>query len=353
MDDKIEKIEALVRDNINRSDIKNQLNPEILDDYFYPEIKRKKHHICYLKEYLNNDFLFKTIINDFLLKTIILDSEIRNEVLKEKKRNEPCTNCTLDCVNEIHPLFNFYSYLILMNINVRTNLVDKVEISKLIINCLNQFSLKGLILSYDFEMMLTIFRDYDLKFINKTLSKNSALNNLDYLNNLSDIVSTIDIQFSNISMEKMKSNSIHQLIKKKEKYYNKKLIIEEKLKNIETSQPEIPFNFQNNFDKVDKNKVYKYFSENLVKKGYLSKEDLEKYILLAFQNKKVPENKFKISESKVGNITNIFYMYYCDLASKPHGRKMDYAELLGLYFKGFEAEKVANNFARNYRKVRK
>jgi hypothetical protein len=34
------------------------------------------------------------------------------------------------------------------------------------------------------------------------------------------------------------------------------------------------------------------------------------------------------------------------VASKPHGKKIEYAKLLGLYFRGFETEKVMNNFAR-------
>lgn len=42
------------------------------------------------------------------------------------------------------------------------------------------------------------------------------------------------------------------------------------------------FTFTNNFDKLEPNKVYEYFYK-LIEKGYLSKEDLESYLILAFQ----------------------------------------------------------------------
>lgn len=105
------------------------------------------------------------------------------------------------------------------------------------------------------------------------------------------------------------------------------------------------FTFKNNFDIVEPNKVYEYFYK-LVEKRYLSKEDLESYLILAFQDKTPPKEKITFSNKHIGNITAIFYKYYTD-ADSPHGKQKQYAELLGEYFKSFTTDKVINNFAKS------
>lgn len=110
----------------------------------------------------------------------------------------------------------------------------------------------------------------------------------------------------------------------------------------------VNFKFKNNFDKVESSIVYSFFKENLVDKNHLSKEDLEKYLLLAFQNKEIPEKKFKLSNINIGNTRKIFYTYYKDIAGKPHSNEFTYAELLGNYFERFTTKKVFDNFAREY-----
>lgn len=120
----------------------------------------------------------------------------------------------------------------------------------------------------------------------------------------------------------------------------------------EALPPSKSFAFLNNFDKVEPNKVYKHFFK-LVEKGYLSNEDLEKYLLLAFQNKTLPKEKFSFSNLHIEKVRTIFYTYFCEIANKPHGKKTEYAELLGNYFNSFTTKKVDNNFADGYKKVRK
>ena len=198
--------------------------------------------------------------------------------------------------------------------------------------------------------MHVLFSDFDIAQENEILEKNNTLSNLVYLNELHDLLNTLEIRFSNILEKNIKIfQPRKRFIKGKEKYYNKKLVLDEKLKslNLDTDL-ETPFEFINNFDKVDKNKIYKYFKDNLVLKGYLSEIDLERYLITAFQNKTLLSEKLSFKKNNIGKITNIFYKYYYELASKPHGEKTKYAELLGNYFVGFETKKVKNNFAKNF-----
>lgn len=114
------------------------------------------------------------------------------------------------------------------------------------------------------------------------------------------------------------------------------------------------FQFENNFDKVEPNKIYNYFERNLVENGYLSSDNLETYILLAFQgNLKQPLEKFSFNNLHIDKVRTIFYKYFVEIANKPHGKKTNYAQLLGDYFNGFTTKKVENNFANGYIKVRK
>jgi len=115
-----------------------------------------------------------------------------------------------------------------------------------------------------------------------------------------------------------------------------------------TLPPDQPnFTFTNNFDKAEPpSKVYEYFNNTLVSKGYLSEEDLKSYLISAFQNETPPKEKITFSDRHIGNITSIFYKYYADADNK-HGKQEDYAELLGEYFKGFSTQKVMNNFAKS------
>ncbi|WP_299394245.1 hypothetical protein [uncultured Gelidibacter sp.] len=105
------------------------------------------------------------------------------------------------------------------------------------------------------------------------------------------------------------------------------------------------FKFENKFDQAEPKKVYDHFIK-LVEKGYLSKEDLESYLILAFQDETPPKEKIIFSNKHIGNITSIFYKYYAD-AENTHGKQIKYAKLLGEYFKGFSTKKVMGNFAKS------
>ncbi|SFC97716.1 hypothetical protein [Algibacter pectinivorans] len=113
-----------------------------------------------------------------------------------------------------------------------------------------------------------------------------------------------------------------------------------------TPKPE--FTFINNFDKVEPLKVFNYFKINLVDKKYLTIEQLENYLLLAFQDLDLTKEKFSFSNLHIGKVRTIFYKYFVDVANKPFGKKKEYANLLGGYFNSFTTEKVMNNFAEGY-----
>ncbi|GEJ35846.1 conserved hypothetical protein [Flavobacterium psychrophilum] len=104
---------------------------------------------------------------------------------------------------------------------------------------------------------------------------------------------------------------------------------------------------KNNFDpeNAKPKKVYDYFKKELVDTGYLSLEDLEKYLIMAFQDKTAPAERFSFAKKiKVKEACAIFYRYYTVIANAGNGNKMKYAELLGNYFTGYIAKQVYNNF---------
>jgi len=103
--------------------------------------------------------------------------------------------------------------------------------------------------------------------------------------------------------------------------------------------------FINNFDNVEEQKVFDYFKENLVMKKYILEDDLIKYLKAAFEEKKPPSTLFnfnKVNTKK--DIVRVFYKYYKVIALKPHGKQINYIQLLGDYFNGFETDVIKSNF---------
>jgi hypothetical protein len=101
----------------------------------------------------------------------------------------------------------------------------------------------------------------------------------------------------------------------------------------------------NKFDHVNKDKVLGYFKAELVDKNYLSLETLNKYLIVAFQEKTTIAEKITLEgKFSQGIIRNIFYRYYSEIAQDKHGLKQDYCKLLGEYFVGFDTDKISRNF---------
>ena len=131
-------------------------------------------------------------------------------------------------------------------------------------------------------------------------------------------------------------------------------IPEKKQSNITNTQPETKdeqpqlqelFVFQNNLDNVLPIDVYNYFNKELVLKKHITKEVLETFLKLAFENKIFPKVRFSFTNmSTKQKIMKVFYIYYKVIAGKPYGKQKEYAALLGEYFKGFETNTVSTNF---------
>tara|TARA_R110001592_G_scaffold119760_1_gene323187 strand:+ start:1455 stop:2531 length:1077 start_codon:yes stop_codon:yes gene_type:complete len=217
MEKRMEKISTFEKDFKNGFDIEVILNPELLDGYFYSEKEKVKHHMCLIKDYIEDYSLFITLIEL---------NKVHSDYLITKKVNEPCVGCMLDCANQIHPTFNFACYFIILNIELRGNSVHRQDKNTLIINCLNLFSVKDEILVFDFEKMTRYFKEYDIKKIKSNLLAGKPIDNLDFLNKLSDLINEFDDEISIFSDEPTVKCSVMRVIENKEKYYNKKIAID-------------------------------------------------------------------------------------------------------------------------------
>ena len=101
--------------------------------------------------------------------------------------------------------------------------------------------------------------------------------------------------------------------------------------------------FVNEFDNIQESKIIEYFTKNLVDKKYISVEVLNNYLKQAFELKTPPKQKYSFENINTKeNIVSIFYKYYKETATKPHGKQQMYLDLLKIYFNGFEKINIRN-----------
>jgi hypothetical protein len=106
--------------------------------------------------------------------------------------------------------------------------------------------------------------------------------------------------------------------------------------------------FKNNFDKISQTEIYNHFKVGLVEKEYLTEQELNEYLKLAFELKTIPETLFKIKDApNKTTIEAVFYKYYKNVAGKSHGKQKQYAALLGDYFEGYKTTTVSSNFSKS------
>ncbi len=102
---------------------------------------------------------------------------------------------------------------------------------------------------------------------------------------------------------------------------------------------------KNNFDNVMMKNVFKHFKNGLVDKKYLSEKELTNFLVFAFEKKEILNPLFRFSNVQTKQkIIRVFYEYYKQVASKPHGKQRQYAALLCNYFEGYDIENVSTNF---------
>jgi hypothetical protein len=108
--------------------------------------------------------------------------------------------------------------------------------------------------------------------------------------------------------------------------------------------------FTNNFDQINPTEIYEHFKAGLVEKGYLTEQELNKYLKVAFEIKTVPETLFKLKQTPTKQkIYTVFYTYYKDIAQKKHNTQKKYASLLGDFFEGYNTDIIKTNWARDYK----
>lgn len=181
---------------------------------------------------------------------------------------------------------------------------------------------------------------YGINYIDR---KNGRLNNLAKLNNFSGIQSEVEVININDATNRLELlfSIIQAEIQGNLKTFQPKQVQETPTEN------ESKFSFVNNFDFVDSNDVYNYFSKKLVSKRMLNESELQEYLIQAFQECTPPKKLFRLKNIRTKqNVNKMFYNYFKDVAQKPHGKRKDYAELLGKYFEGFKTKNVMTNWSK-------
>ncbi len=331
----LEKIYDKIR---SEDDIHKEVNlsfDELIDKHYnLTDKKLPKNHICILRDVANNN-------NKEFDKVI----EYYRNFSEDSKRidfNTPCKNCDLKCCNNIDINFNFFAAVFVMDLWNRRHSYSHNDNVNLFELFLKQFYIEENKIKFNEDRMNSLFLDYDMEIIDFKLSKNDTVTNIKALLEIKNYLLSINTRYNNLQSEKIKQ--IETMID----FVNNKL---EHYQNIHSIQKEFdenfnnkPFNFENNFDNVDERRVYNYFNESLVKRGYLSDKGLENFLILAFDKTKLPEEKLQFEKKHIGKIRKIFYKYYTEMNNDIYGNKMKYAELLGNYFNGFDPSKVYDNF---------
>jgi hypothetical protein len=106
--------------------------------------------------------------------------------------------------------------------------------------------------------------------------------------------------------------------------------------------------FTNNFDKINPTEIHKHFKAGLVEKRYLTEQELNEFLKVAFELKTTPETLFKIKDApNKATIEAVFYKYYKNVAGKIHCKQNQYSALLWDYFEGYKTATVSSNFSKS------
>ena len=108
---------------------------------------------------------------------------------------------------------------------------------------------------------------------------------------------------------------------------------------------------KNKFDRVALADVVEYFEARLVGEGYVTEEDLRKYIESAFiQVVALGADKILSNDSgRKNRFRAIFYGYWLEKAGKTSGQAEKYARLCSDYFVGHSTDQVKANWSKDYK----
>jgi len=257
--------------------------------------------------------------------------------------------CEIDIENYIYKVTNNY------NIDKLKLLFNDLEIYL----CIEQDKME-VIPSDEYFAKINYYNDNNIKIPKKSIKNYSKLlkqkKGLD-VSNEPDFIEYLDLETIFYPYEFF---TLYQLKKKIFDIYKKQTTAPEPtrtdLNKVEVLINEPPtatapepqqnnnFTFENNFDEVKSDFVYNYFKENLVDKKYITIKVLEDFLVMAFQEKKQPENKFVFEKHTQSKMKKVFYDYYKVINQNSYGKKPEYVNLLCNYFIGYDAKKVGANF---------
>lgn len=331
---------------VNFQDISggDEITDDIADQWYNESITRD--HYWYYKEY--QMFLKERLTELEKIKTIENSKKSNFDITKEVDDFEVFSN---NFETEITTLFNqnipkneklntyykdyFPKYLTRVN-----NIVSHIEQME------NDFKLKFPELHTDLQNLNTITSKFKKSILNDLETALNTVLKIDYERLLFEYLNITNKLETDLKIEGKKISKLFEI------FYNRMLHIKSNPKpqqsEAETDTSTIGKTiFKNKFDNVTENKVFEYFTKNLVEKGYLTKETLTEYLKQAFELKTPPIQKFSFENLPTqAKIRKVFYDYFSTTAGKPNGRKLEYVKLLGEYFNGFDTAKINTNFSK-------
>ena len=108
------------------------------------------------------------------------------------------------------------------------------------------------------------------------------------------------------------------------------------------------FSFTNNFDHVETDVIYEHFKKGLVDKGHLHLDDLQEFLVSAFEKKETPDTPiFRFMKPDSSSIINVFASYHYGIAKAPRGKQWACVDML---CKFFHDQPNRNSMYRNFSK---
>ncbi|MDT8418291.1 MAG: hypothetical protein RQ864_10830 [Lutibacter sp.] len=103
---------------------------------------------------------------------------------------------------------------------------------------------------------------------------------------------------------------------------------------------------ENNFDKVQPDKVINHFKQ-LVDNGYITQLNFEIFIETVFEKNQIVTSKIEIiKQNSKSRVRKIFYNYYETYSTQKYGAQKKYIELLSDNFTGFDYTSLTTNFSK-------
>lgn len=223
-----EIIDKLIRSKhgIIYGDDNNLCNDKIINKYFnITGRKLKQHYICLLKEYLNDDLLFKEMLEKYKPKIFFFKSEVYFE---------PCSDCNLNCFNDLSDNFISAASMFIIQIDNFGDIFNKQDKKHLATTFFNGFYIHNGIWCHNFEEIHRLIIDFVLSFLSKSLFNNKPLDNIKELYEIKDFLDETLIRMKNISRPlKDEDYSDYVIIKNfidsKIEYYEKIYTIEKEI----------------------------------------------------------------------------------------------------------------------------